>query len=96
MRWMAEVERRGEYCPDDHGRAAARWTRGVVCDLGEHPPTAVCRRGLDSLWMVAMPVVGSIVGTECALDARGLLRSCSATFPRLEEVAGWADREMVP
>ena len=32
---MAEVERRGEYRADDHGRAAPRRARGVVCDLGE-------------------------------------------------------------
>ena len=91
MRWMAEVERRGEYCADDHGRAAPRRAQGVVCDVGEGARAARGGRGVDPLWMAAMSLVGGVVGPERALDARGLLRSCAFEVSRLEEMAGWSD-----
>ena len=70
---MAEVEWRGEYRSDDHGRAAPRRARGVVCDVGEGARAERGGRGVDPLWMVAMPMVGSNLGSECTLDARGML-----------------------
>ena len=73
MRWMAEVERRGEYCANDHGRAAPRRARGVVCDVGEGARAARGGRGVDPLRMAAVFVVGGALGAECQMDAGGLL-----------------------
>ena len=70
---MGDVERRGEYSQDDHGRAAPRRARGVVCDVGEGARAARGGRGVDSLRMVAVPLVGGALGAERALDAGGVL-----------------------
>ena len=67
------MERRGEYCADDHGRAAPRRARGVVCDVGEGARAARGGRSVDSLRMAAVPLVGGALGTECPLDAGGVL-----------------------
>ena len=63
--------------------------------MGEGARAARGRRGVDPLWMVAVFVVGGALGTECALDAAWVHGSGEATLSRLEEVAGWANREMV-
>ena len=67
------MERRGEYCADDHGRAAPRRARGVVCDVGEGARAARGGRGVDPLRMAAVFVVGGVFGAERALDAGGVL-----------------------
>lgn len=70
---MATLERRGEYRSDDHGRAAPRRARGVVCDVGEGARAARGGWSVDPLRMAAVFVVGGAVGTERTLDARGML-----------------------
>ena len=89
------MERRGEYRSDDRGRAAPRRARGVVCDMGEGARAARGGRNVDSLRMAAVFVVGGALGTERALDAAWVHGSSSTTLSLLEEVAGWANREMV-
>ena len=53
-------------------------------------------RGVDSLRMASVFVVGCALGAECSLDAGGVLRSGAASVSRLEENPCRADRALLP
>ena len=62
----------------------------------EHQEPAFCRRGVDTLRVEAVPLVGGNMGEEHPLGAVGKLRSGTAQVSWLEEVAGRSDRAVLP